>query len=121
MGTTLISSISTANVTPQPPNHVAPPQSTSGQYQPRKIFTFSDKDIRRSYTKQLDKLFVKHCPSKRTQAPQMIARYPGREEELLRKTREMFEKRSAAQRKQSAQGSIITRMGQCISTTFVRP
>jgi len=100
----------------QPKNKVK--QQTKAQYKPKKMFTFSDGDIRRSYTKQLDKVFAKHCPSKRNQVPRMIARYPGREGELLRKTKAMFEKRSAEQRKGS-KGGLMARMGHCISSTFV--
>lgn len=128
---TAASKVGQAKITtpPPPPSIFSPTMNVETQnksqtainpseYKPRQMFTFSDRDIRRSYTKQLDKVFAKHCPSKRTQAPKMIARYPGREEELLRKTKAMFEKRSSTQ-KMATPGSFIARMSQCISTAFI--
>ena len=87
-------------------------------YKPRKMFVFSDRDICRSYTKQLEKLLEKHCPSKKRNAPRMIAQYPGREEELLRATRRRLEKRSASQHRRTQQGGVVAGFVHCISTTF---
>jgi hypothetical protein len=95
--------------------------SNKPAYKPRKMFTFSDRDIRRSYTKQLDKVFAEHYPSRRSQVPRMVAKYAGREEELLNKTRQLLEKHHAAAQSQriSSKGGLIAKMTQCISTTFV--
>jgi len=61
-------------------------------YKERKnpIFGFSSDDLRNSYTRQIDKLYKHHCPSKRQSVPTLVKQYRGKEEYLLQKVRSKY-------------------------------
>jgi len=54
------------------------------------IFGFSQDDVRNSYTRQIDKMYKRYCPQKRSSVPMLLKQYEGREEYLLNKVKAKY-------------------------------